>query len=623
MLHLPGSLANLAKSFCSDIQIEKGSFPHLFNRYENYDYVGEIPGLEYFDTSFCKTEQDYQDIITYHESWQGRTDWSFKDELKKYCDNDVLILANVIRKHNDICLEKFGIVPWKKATAPGYAHEYTLLGVTANLELCDRKEDEGKYLDECEKAAKTSWCALKPTEYWFARKALRGGRTNVNVLHYEMTPEQLSNGEFIMYQDVCSMYPFHQLTKQFPVGYPTIHIYDKKGYPCLKHENMKSCMCGCIRSDKGDRYCNFIHHDTQPTSSFYNDPSFFGFVLADILQPNLVHPVILQYDEEKKKCLSTCGIIEKCFCTTIELQRVIQRGGKVIKLYRYDEYKSGNQWRELMVPLYLAKMTSSNNEPTNEEKAFMLEQYALEEFDFADELEKTFDKGIWKKDPALKTVSKTVLNSLWGKHAERPNQPKTLCYDQDDSISEVRSFFDNVLAKKYQFLSGIHLGSGKSMYKYINNEDNIKPDIHKSYLPAACFVPAYGRLQIEEQLFQLGTRALMHDTDSIVYHYIPNEYNIPESTILGRWEAENKLKEFVGLGPKTYAAIKLDGKSIVKAKGISLKRATSNIVNFEEMKKVALDFIEKQGRGRTTRIQVNSTNSRSLKLASPMASHKA
>lgn len=57
---------------------------------------------------------------------------------------------------------------------------------------------------------------------------------------------------------------------------------------------------------------------------------------------------------------------------------------------------------------------------------------------------------------------------------------------------------------------------------------------------------------------KLGDRVLYHDTDSIIYEYNRNLYNIPEGRYLGEWECEtggNPIIKFTSIGPKSYAYV--------------------------------------------------------------------
>ena len=235
-------------------------------------------------------------------------------------------------------------------------------------------------------------------------------------------------------------------------------------------------------------------------------------------------------------------------------------------------------------------------------------------FGWGDDIRQTFVENKWGKNPAKKQVAKIMMNSVWGKHAQRPIMPSTVIYDNTTQVTEISDFFSNVYEKAFSFQDCVFLGEDRVMYKYLIDGPETAPDLHKGYLPAACFVPAYGRLQLEAQLHPLGKRALMNDTDSIIYHYIPDEYNIPQGDLLGDWEVEDidskngGIMEFVGLGPKTYAIKCANGTTSVKAKGVSLRYATDNLVNFESMKSFTTEFLANPEEPVRKRIKVPQTS---------------
>ncbi len=88
-------LASLPKSFGFENLVEKGYFPHYFNTTDNQDYVGIIPQ---------KKDFGYEDFMPaakakfdeWYDSWTG--DWDFKEEIEKYCRNDVEILSMAVMK---------------------------------------------------------------------------------------------------------------------------------------------------------------------------------------------------------------------------------------------------------------------------------------------------------------------------------------------------------------------------------------------------------------------------------------------------------------------------------------------------------------------------------------------
>jgi hypothetical protein len=190
-----------------------------------------------------------------------------------------------------------------------------------------------------------------------------------------------------------------------------------------------------------------------------------------------------------------------------------------------------------------------------------------------------------------------MLNSAWGKHAQRPIMTEAKILDLEKDEEEVNNFFCNIIDKAYQFQDATSLNDNKVMYRY--KSLNAKVDLHGGYLPAAVFVTAYGRLQLWREIHKLGKRVLYYDTDSIIYVRDPAGYNIPEGHLLGEWEREKidiqngGIQTFVSLGPKTYALKTFkNNKTLVKAKGLSLKHAHSDLVNFEVMESMAKKYLE-------------------------------
>ena len=73
----------------------------------------------------------------------------------------------------------------------------------------------------------------------------------------------------------------------------------------------------------------------------------------------------------------------------------------------------------------------------------------------------------------------------------------------------------------------------------------------------AAFVTAQARLRLYAMLSLIGERVIYHDTDSIVYEYVPGMPDVPLGDRFGEWGSElgknHVMTDFVALGPKTYA----------------------------------------------------------------------
>ena len=326
----------------------------------------------------------------------------------------------------------------------------------------------------------------------------------------------------------------------------------------------------------------------------------------------MYHPVLVVFDEKLGKSIAACEPIVEGVFTSIEFVVALQNGYTLKKMYRYDQYnRKPSLWRELVLDLFLEKMINSKAAPQGESAKKLIEDYGdLFGEDFAEKIQESIEANKWGKNPAKKQTAKIMMNSAWGKHAQRPIMPEVAIWSCKENTEEIFNFFENCSANNYEFHNGTFLNEDSIMYKYSVSGKNTRPDLHGGYLPAALFVPAYGRLQLWEQLQKLDKRVLMNDTDSIVYIYDPDLYNIPEGGLLGQWEVEDEdrenggIREFVGLGPKTYGFKCDNGYSKVKAKGLSLNLATEKKVNFETMKKLAISNLE----GKKERIIIPQKN---------------
>lgn len=336
LLHLPGGLAKLAKDFLGPAaNMRKGHFPHLFNSEENYLYEGAIPDKKYFDlTFFAKTEMDVQKFNEWYEERKKRP-WNFMHELTEYCKNDVAILAKLMQEYHQICVEKFKISPWFSCTAPSYVHKVVKAMISTDefLQLPD-KDDQERFKARIEQLAEEEhWGVLRPGEYWFARLALRGGRTDARHLYYNLSNEEKEKGYEIRYQDIVSMYPYVQVAHKYPVGLPEICVYDLAVYPCKKHQNPEkgnvvTLMCDCNSTTQQINHDSLLNisleHYIPTVTEILEDESFFGIVCASLEPPkNLFHPVLVVWDSAANKCVASLETISFGVFTTPEFKKVL------------------------------------------------------------------------------------------------------------------------------------------------------------------------------------------------------------------------------------------------------------------------------------------------------------
>jgi hypothetical protein len=592
--HLPNALKVLAKSMNLDASLQKGYFPHLFNSMANYNYVGPIPEKKYFDLPF--DPNGYPEFDEWYEQVKDQ-DWNLQYEMEKYCEQDVQVLKEIVKQFEQSTRAGLPLVisPWSYSTAPAFVHDLHVQTVNHMDEDSVEELSQEEKITILDAKAKTStWAALLDEEYRFARKALRGGRTDVRKLYRKLSQEEIDQGIRIKYQDIVSMYPFQQVAEDYPVGVPTIYVFDESEIPC-KHSYYMDCSCNEI-----DYRLQVVKvREPWTREQILSNPNFFGIICADVTAPmNMYHPILPVFNEETIKCTFPVGPIRgKQVFTSVEFKKALENGYTIDKLYRYDEYKKAAPlWDELVKKCYLEKMRNSRNAPEGQERQDMQEYY-----------ERVFDMPelkfeTWQKNPVMKLVAKIMVNVGWGKHAQNMDLETIHILDGNEDDEKELSKFKTIMDENLQGKSTLNMsfiGNYQVLKQKRKKVNDARTNYSSLYLPAAIFVPAYGRLQLWEQMNKLGQRVLYHDTDSIIYEYIPGEYNIPEGDYWGQWEVDDKdqgIIEFVGLAPKSYGIRNIKkpngspGYEMIKFKGLSISRKHSKQINFDVMVDMILNW---------------------------------
>ncbi len=101
-------LDSLPKAFgFQDQQIHKGFFPHRFvDCLESLDYVGQIPAKKYFGTErFKQTKHIAEFDAWYAEKLAEGGEYNLRQEAKKYCMQDTVILAIAVQHFRRMVLK--------------------------------------------------------------------------------------------------------------------------------------------------------------------------------------------------------------------------------------------------------------------------------------------------------------------------------------------------------------------------------------------------------------------------------------------------------------------------------------------------------------------------------------
>ena len=120
---IPMGLAKFPKTFGQD-ELCKGYFPHLFNKEENWNYVGPIPCQNDYNVNFMKPEERKAFIAWHKEQVENNYVFDFQKEIVKYCRSDVDILRKCCLLYREMLRDETGLDPFGKSlTIASYCHE--------------------------------------------------------------------------------------------------------------------------------------------------------------------------------------------------------------------------------------------------------------------------------------------------------------------------------------------------------------------------------------------------------------------------------------------------------------------------------------------------------------------
>ena len=155
---------------------------------------------------------------------------------------------------------------------------------------------------------------------------------------------------------------------------------------------------------------------------------------------------------------------------------------------------------------------------------------------------------------------------LLGKFAQRSNLVKT------ELVTEPKRFFELLCESQYEVIDARLVNDETVEVHYRNNKEFEEPN-NKVNIVIAAFTTAYARLKLYDLLDLLQERILYYDTDSVVFVHEPGKPEPPLGDYLGDLTDEldgDYITTFVSGGPKNYAYVTNNGKSVTKIRGITL-----------------------------------------------------
>ena len=88
---LPVPLASFSSAF-NLTELKKGFFPHKFNSPHHQNYVGSIPGIEFFDPDGMSGKKKKELEEWHADQVRSGVQYDFVREMEEYCKSDVALL---------------------------------------------------------------------------------------------------------------------------------------------------------------------------------------------------------------------------------------------------------------------------------------------------------------------------------------------------------------------------------------------------------------------------------------------------------------------------------------------------------------------------------------------------
>ena len=533
--HVGSSLASLPKVVGLDLEgIEKDHFPHEFNTIENRNYSGPLPDLEYYAPN--KGTESYEKLKEWHDAEKLKyvdTEWVLKDVERKYCRQDTYVLAMFWGEWRRLMIELTGVDPNSSVTIASFCLKvYRTHGIP----------EEGILTLSKDQAA-------------FARRGLKGGRTEIFATSVEPPPDNTSPKHYIKYLDVTSLYPSVQYDEVMPFGKPVEYTE------------------GDALPDHWQQGCGYVEVTIAPPEFDIDNP-YFKPVIGSTRNGKF------QFDLWRK---------QNIVITLVELRKCLDVGYQLDKVHRLMIFPDArDDLFKKYVRMFL-KLKVESSEPPEDIDETVTKYRNI----FGVELDR--HKLAESKNAGARAVAKMCLNNLWGKLGQRdhpcdelvtPEGFHKLMHRHDKHEINVTRvavdpLLDDAVAVQYTELTRTH-----------------DMTLKKTNVAIAGMVTAYGRMRLYELLGDpafkgknSAVRVLACDTDSVMLRVPSIDWHHPlEGELLGQWadEAPPSVNYDTGyfIAPKVYCLrdSSQPEQDVVKCKGFRATVGMKQVINVDSMR---------------------------------------
>ena len=573
------SLSRFSKTF--GLSSKKGFYPHLFNTFENTNYIGPMPPLETFGVN-SMSKSHYEEVKAWHtEKVAASYVWDNKFELLSYCRADVKLLMEGCECFNGIVANITKDIPDmlqpKKKKKKKKNNQEAVEEVQETKRKCTHIVPfqfptlassamaifRAKFMPKDVIAALPIWLARE------LKASFAGGRCGCCKLYWKNT----TPGDRAWYVDFTSLYPYINKFGTYPKGHPVV-----SKQPVTNQTTIQQLLL---------------------------EREGVSVMCVDVLcPPGLYHPFL--HEKRDGKLMFDLCAKSRVWYTSLELREALCLG-YVITIIHTDVY-----WCSVEIGIFaryvnafLQLKQQAAGWPEGVESAEQKQGY-IDEYFIKSKGIKLEASKIGKKNPGLYSTAKLYLNSLWGKFGQRLSEN----YDKH----EILTTSTGGSARWYELIANNQLtdfvplsktsalvtysaeekvSAGTNSSNGISNNDNELVD--DKNIALAVFTTAQARIKLYKEFLEpCGKRVLYYDTDSLIF--VTKEGEDPSSFVklgdqLG--EATNELgkdyggsdykygdsyiSEFFSGGPKNYGyTISKRGSdetsTNLKVKGVCLNR---------------------------------------------------
>ncbi|KAK3924586.1 putative DNA polymerase [Frankliniella fusca] len=416
------------------------------------------------------------------------------------------------------------------------------------------------------------------------RDALAGGRTSALKWYYKA---DLAKGEKIKMVDVVSEYPNANLRGEYPYGHPTLYL---EGDPDMPPPDTWNGVIKCTVLPPRDLYLPVLPYKAKGKLMFPLCRTCVEEENTEMCHHN---------DPQERQLTDT-------WCAPELLLALREKGYTLVEVHEVYQYPRTSKYNadtredgllSAYVRRFMALKIQASGWPpecdTEEKQAKFVEDTLKHDG-------VVLDPTKMEKNPALRALSKLMLNSFWGKFGEKTLRPKTeFLYDYAKLIALVT---DNT-----KEVTGLLPLSDECLQVTWKPVEDSEVSLPTSSLLHAAYTTCHGRMQLYKYLDVVKERALYHDTDSVAYISRPGESELPLGTHLGDLTDQIEedygpgsfITEFVAGGPKNYAyKVAVGGdvhniKVCIKVRGISINTSCDDLVTFDNLKVMVMGSRDK------------------------------